>query len=184
MDHQQNNLYNQQPTGQMPMSGPMPPPPTPNQPGQTPLERRRMMAQNDVRNAANGVMSFPKWVTQYGVMAYILALAVVSLMYNAYSLPWYYMLSGVTGVVAIFLFGSYMAERLSPLRVHKEKIFKQRIFLIAFIPRIVWMLLIYNLFMQNYGDSFGFEHGDAEYYDLLGKYVSGLISSVSITSRV
>lgn len=135
------------------------------------------MAQNDVRNAANGIMSFPKWLSQYSIVAYILALAVVSFMYSAYGLPWYYMLSGVTGVVAIFLFGSYMAERLSPLRVHKEKIFKQRIFLIAFIPRIVWMLLIYNLFMQNYGDSFGFEHGDAEYYDLLGRYVSGLISN-------
>ena len=37
------------------------------------------------------------------------------------------------------------------------------------------MFLIYYIFMQNYGDAFGFDSGDATYYDELGRLVASLI---------
>lgn len=118
---------------------------------------------------------FPKWVTQYGVVVYLLALVVVNLMYSSYSLPWYYMLSGVVAVVTFFLYGSHLTERMQLYKLRKEKSFEQRIFWIAFIPRVGWMFLIYAIFMQNYGDAFGFEKADAHYYHDLGEYVAGMI---------
>lgn len=111
---------------------------------------------------------FPKWVTQYGVVVYLMALAVVSLMYSSYSMPWYYMLSGVVAIIAFFFYGSHLAESTSPERMRKGTSFEKRIFLIAFLLRAGWMLLIYAIFMQNYGDAFGFENMDADFYDKLG----------------
>ena len=155
---QDSNRYIQQ-HPQMPM---MPPSPMVRN-GRYDIENRRL------KNV------FPKWVTQYGVVVFLMALAVVSFMYSAYSMSWYYMLSGIVAVVVFFLYGSHLAERTSPLRMRKEKTFEQRIFWIALIPRILWMLLIYAIFMQSYGDAFGFENADAKYYHDLGEFVSGLI---------
>lgn len=120
---------------------------------------------------------FPKWLSQYPIAVYLVALGAISMMYSTYSLPWYYLLSGVVAVTAFFLFGSTAADRTSEARLQKQKSFEKKIFLIAFVPRLVFMLLLYEIFMSNYGDAFGFESGDANYYDELGQFVAGLIEN-------
>lgn len=156
-----NNPYNEQGQSQMPV---MPPPPIPN--GNRRLEIR------DWRLKTGGMMpmmkkpvAFPKWLTQYGVMVYIMALAAVSFMYSAASIPWYFMLSGVVAIVVFFLYGSTLIEQTSMHKIHREKVFERRIFMISLALRLVWTVLIYVIFMQNYGDAFGFENGDATFYD-------------------
>lgn len=111
----------------------------------------------------------PKWITQYSVVVYITALLVVSFIYSAYSMPWYYMLSGVAAVLVFFLYGNTVIKDTSLDKIRKERRFEKRIFMIAFVLRVVWMLLIYTIFMQNYGDAFGFENADAIFYDSLGQ---------------
>ena len=118
---------------------------------------------------------FPKWLTQYPIAVYIIALALISMMYSAYSLPWYYLLSGIVAVSVFFLYGSTVTKKTSIGVVQKEKAFEKRIFWIAFIPRMLYMFLIYWLFQTNYGDAFGFENADAQYYHDLGEFVSDLI---------
>lgn len=118
---------------------------------------------------------FPKWLTRNAQITYFLALAVVTFMYLAYSLPWYYMLSGVVAVGVFFLYGSTAIKDTSLDKIRKESRFEKRIFLISFVPRVIWMFLIYTIFMSSYGDAFGFENGDAVYYDALGQFVAGLI---------
>lgn len=161
MTNQNNQNNNPEP------SQPMMPPPMPPR-GQ--WQRRAMNAIGKV-----GKISFPKWLSQYAIAVYILALAVVTFMYLSHSLPWYYMLAGVVSVGVMFLYGSNLAEQTSVLRLRRERVFEQRIFWISFILRAVWMILIYSIFMQSYGDSLGFENADALYYDELGKFVSKLI---------
>ena len=124
---------------------------------------------------AQGV--FPKWLSRNALIVYFLALMVVTFMYFAYSLPWYYMLSGSVSVLVFFLYGSTLAQELSVVKMRREKRFEQRIFIIAFILRLVWMILIYTIFMQTYWDAFGFENGDANYYTDLGRFVAGLIDN-------
>lgn len=118
---------------------------------------------------------FPRWLTLYSIVVYILALMLVSFMYSEYSLPWYYMLSGVVAVMVFFLYGSTAIKGTSLDKIRKESRFEKRIFLIAFIPRVIWMFLIYTIFMKSYGDAFGFENSDATYYRDLGEFVAGLI---------
>lgn len=150
--------YNQPPMGQ----GMMPP--------QMPM---RKMVMNGARRMQD---AFPKWITQHSIVVYILALAIVSFMYSAYSMPWYYMLSGVVAVTVFFLYGSFLTKNLAIEKISKEKKFEKKIFWIAFIPRLLWVLLIFGIFQSNYGNAFGFENGDAPYYNDLGAFVAKLIS--------
>lgn len=140
-------------------------------------QRRALNAIGRVRG-----ISFPKWLTQYGMLVYVVALATVSLLYSAYSLPWYYVLSGVVAVFVFFVIGSRLVEQTSVFKVHREKNFERRIFFIALMLRVAWMFLIYTIFMNSYGDAFGFENGDALFYDELGREFSKAIREGSFVS--
>lgn len=85
------------------------------------------------------------------------------------------MLSGVAAVLVFFGYGQSLSQQLSETHVRTERRFEKRIFWIAFIPRVIWMFLIYYIFMRDYGNAFGFENADATYYDDMGKFVSHLI---------
>lgn len=133
-----------------------------------PMPPQGYMWQRDANRMGRMQNLFPKWLTQYSVVLYVILLVIISLMYSANSLPWYYMLSGVVAVIVFFLYGSSVAEQTSIMKIRREKAFEKRIFIIAFIPRVIWTLLIYTIFMQNYGDAFGFDNADAVFYDGMG----------------
>lgn len=148
----QNNLYYQQ--------QPMMPPREPR------VWIRRVVKAKDL---------FPRWLSQYSVVVYILALAVVSFMYSEYGLPWYYVLSGVVAVIVFFLFGNTAVQNTTIDKVRKEKVFERKLLLMAFIPRVVFTILLYWVFQANFQDAFGFEAGDASYYHDLGEFVAAQI---------
>lgn len=161
MQQQNNNTYNQPPMGQG----------IPPQHTDTPMRNR-------VNNWWRRMQEvFPRWLTTYPIVTYIFALFLVSIIYSAYIMPWYYLLSGVIAVLVFFLYGSTVTKQLALDRVRKERVFEKKIFLMAFIPRLLITLLLYWIFQSNYGDAFGFENGDAQYYDDMGKLVSGLINN-------
>lgn len=112
---------------------------------------------------------FSSMVSKNAIAVYLLALVGVSLMYSAYSMPWYYMLAGVVGVLAFFQYGGKVIVDTSNIKIRREKAFEKRIFITALIPRLIVVLLIQILFSSIYGDAFGFENADAVYYDDLGK---------------
>ena len=151
-------MTNNQYTYNQPPMGPVMPP-------QAPMSMRQRMSRG-VRRVQD---VFPKWLSKNALIAYFLALAVVTFMYSTYSLPWYYVLSGVIAVLVFFLYGSTAIKDTSLDKLRKESRFEKRIFLIAFIPRVIWMFLIYTIFMNSYGNAFGFENADATFYDQLGR---------------
>lgn len=120
--------------------------------------------------------AFPRWLSQYAVAAYILALVVVSIMYSAYSMPWYYMLSGIIAVLVFFLYGRTLTAEMSMERIRTKKNFERRIFGVAFVPRVTLMLLLYTIFQSSYGDPFGFEGSDAQFYHEFGLDFSAAFS--------
>ena len=164
MNTPQNSYYNQQPI-------------TPPQP-RMPMRQRMTKGILMIRDA------FPKWLTQYSIVAYILALVVVSCMYSAYSLPWYYMLSGVVAVFVFFLYGGYETKKLLADRLRKEKTFEKKIFLIALVPRVLFMLLLYWIFQDNYHDAFGFENGDANFYNEMGTIMARALGDGTFAKEV
>lgn len=142
--NENNQTYNQIPQGQM-----MPP-----------IGPRGWM-----RRVTKAKDAFPKWLTQYSVVVYLLSLAIVSFIYSAYSLPWYYMLSGLVAVLVFFLYGNTLLQKTSIVKMRKERTFEKRLLIYALIPRLLFMLLIYWIFESNYNNAFGFEEGDASYYN-------------------
>lgn len=144
--------------------------PAPSQP-LMPVMSRVMNASAKIKEA------FPKWLSQYSIVVYILALAIVSFIYSDFSLPWYYMLFGIVSIAFFFLYGGTLIKGTSPYKLRKEKTFEKRIFLIALVPRVILVFLLYWIFQTNYQDAFGFEGGDALYYHELGVYVKGLIEN-------
>ena len=133
-------------------------------------QRRRRL-----NNAVSAI--FPKWLTRNALIVYILALAVVSFMYSAYSMPWYYLLSGIVAVMVFFLYGSTAIKDTSLDKMQKESRFEKRLFVTAFVPRVLFMLLLYWVFQANYGDAFGFENADANYYHVQGQMFSEAIKN-------
>ena len=122
-----------------------------------------------------GKRLFPNWLSLYPMVAYVAALMVVTVMYSSFSMSWYYMLSGLIAVSVFFLYGKTLVRQTTELVIRKEKNFEKRIFIISLALRIAWTLLIYWIFMENYGDAFGFENMDAVLYDELGKFVAKMI---------
>ena len=175
MDNRQNTYQQQIPEqGMIPPQGPMMPPmppqmqPRPNRAGQ---DRRRQ--QKEVMMM--GKRLFPNWLSLYPMVAYVAALMVVTVMYSSFSMSWYYMLSGLIAVSVFFLYGKTLVGQTTELVIRKEKNFEKRIFIISLAFRIAWTLLIYWIFMEYYGDAFGFENADPTYYDELGQFVAGMI---------
>ena len=148
------NTYNPQHSAPMPPMppGPMMPPP--------------------MREA---LLKFPSWLNKYAVVVYVMALLIVTGMYSAYSMPWYYLLSGVVSVTLFFGYGMNLAKRYAVNKIKRETNFEKRIFGIAFFLRAIWVITIYAIFMTYYGNAFGFENADASYYNDLGQFVAGLI---------
>ena len=164
MNIPQNTYYNQQP-----MMTPQP---------RMPIRQRMEKGVQRMQNV------FPKWLSQYPIAVYILTLALVNFMYSEFSLPWYYMLSGLVAVLAFFLFGVSATKNLAIDRIRKEKTFEKKIFILAFVPRLIWMILIYIIFMNTYGDPFGFENRDTLFYDDLGKALAESIEKGNFGAAV
>ena len=121
------------------------------------------------------LLKFPSWLNKYAVVVYVMVLIIVTGMYYAYSMPWYYLLSGVVSVTLFFGYGMNIAKRYAVNKIKREANFEKRIFGVAFLLRVIWVVLIYSIFMTYYGDAFGFEDADATYYNDLGQFVAGLI---------
>ena len=121
--------------------------------------------------------AFPIWLTQYSIVVYCIALLSISITYSSFSLPWYYMLSGIVAVLTFFLYGGTVTKNMSISRIRKSIVFEKRIFWYAFIPRILLVLILYWIFLANYGDTFGFENSDSTYYNMMGEFVANLINS-------
>lgn len=116
--------------------------------------------------------TMPRWLNDRAIWLYVAALFFITILYSTFSLPWYYMLSGVVSVFVFFVYGRHLSQTLSFRRVSSSRAFEKKIFSIAFCVRLAWMLLIYNIFLESYGNPFGFENADACYYDEKGQNVA------------
>lgn len=115
---------------------------------------------------------FPRWLANYAIVVYVMALLLISILFSSYGMAWYFVLAGIVSMLVFFYYGQKLARDTSVRKIKKEKEFSKRIFWIAFIPRLLITFLLYEIFMSNYGNAFGFECGDAMYYDELGGFVA------------
>ena len=118
---------------------------------------------------SNPYTYLPKWISNKAIMVYVAALLLVTGIYFRYSMPWYYMLSGAVAVIVFFFYGNKLTKKWGVDKVRSEKRFEKNIFWISFALRLGWVLLIYAIFQNYWGDAFGFENADAAFYDSVGR---------------
>lgn len=152
---------------------------------QPPMPPRGGQRRQSVRSVVRRIQEvFPSWLSRYSTVTYLFALLVVGFVYSNYAMPWYYWVSGTVSVVVFFFYGSYLAnDKLSIDRIHRQRNFEKKIFWIAFILRLVWAILIFIIFTNEYGDAFGFENGDSTFYDYQAKVFAQAISNGNFLSE-
>ncbi|MCQ2336036.1 MAG: hypothetical protein MJ010_02500 [Paludibacteraceae bacterium] len=118
---------------------------------------------------------FPRWMSNKSIAFYFIALLLVSAIYQQFSLPWYYMLSGSVSVFVFFHYATTLSRQWTTNKITTDKRFEKKIFWASFAIRFVWMTLIYIVFQTEYDNAFGFENGDATFYSDSAKNVASLI---------
>ena len=118
---------------------------------------------------------FPKIIAQKSVQCYIITLLIVTMLFFQRSLSLYLFIFGLVSVVGFF-YGSYSLSKkwmnLTP------KLYEKKLFKVAFVIRLIYVIFIYFLNYELYGTFHESEPGDTGFYidtplhavSLVGKY--------------
>ena len=153
------NTYNQQPTGQMPMSGPMPPPP-PNRPRGW---RERWMQRFGMDMAVpmqKGERTIPNWLTGKAMVFLFVAMFVC---WGAFGyVPAFDLWIVAALSVILFFYGGQAMSRGWERK--KERAFVRYVFIAGFVVRLIWVLYCYLYFNPEYhGNTYG-DTADVDWY--------------------
>ena len=107
------------------------------------------------------ISSFPKQIANKGILLYVASLAIVSVLYMNYAIPWYFMLMGIVEVSLFFMFAPKLGKSWGKYTPDK---FEKRLFWAAFVLRIVWVTFSYYFYDHNTGQPFEYGAADALAY--------------------
>ena len=109
---------------------------------------------------------FPKFFSSKAIYCYLITLALVSIVFMRYALPFQFMLFGLVPVIVFFAF----ANRLTMDWYHiSPKQFSKKVFITAFIIRLVYVVFIYFYYIQMTGEPHAFHKADEGAYQILGE---------------
>lgn len=93
----------------------------------------------------NRLTYFPSNYAFQAVIAYISALLIIAIRFNAYVMLWYWWLFGIVGVLGFF----YGANKLTKLwGAYTERLFKKQLFWTALAIRVIMVLILYWFFIR------------------------------------
>lgn len=104
---------------------------------------------------------FPKIIAQKSIQCYIITLLIVTMLFFQHSLSLYLFVFGIASVVGFF-YGSFSLSKkwinLTP------KSYEKKLFKVAFVVRLVYVILIYFLNYELYGTFHESNGGDIGFY--------------------
>ena len=113
---------------------------------------------------------FPRRVASNAIITYLVALAIVSVVFFRYIMLWGYIVLGITWVVGFFL----LTEKWSVEWRHlPEKMYLKYLFQAAIIIRLVWVVASYFFYLSWTGLPFEFDAHDAMGYHEEAKWLAG-----------
>lgn len=101
---------------------------------------------------------FPKQIAHRAIAVYLVALAIISVVYISYAMHFEYMAFGITCVVGFFLLTSKWTKTWGAM---SEKKFAENLFLTALTIRVIWVIFSYFYYISATGHPFEFDTGDA-----------------------
>ena len=113
---------------------------------------------------------FPRKIASNAIITYLVALAIVSVVFFRYIMLWGYIVLGITWVVGFFL----LTEKWSVEWRHlPEKMYLKYLFQAAIIIRLVWVVASYFFYLSWTGLPFEFDAHDAMGYHEEAKWLAG-----------
>jgi hypothetical protein len=101
---------------------------------------------------------FPKQISYRAIAVYLIALVSVSFIYSDYAMKFVFIALGLISVFGFFLFTSSLTINWKDI---PEKVFLQRIFAIAVVLRLIWVIFSYYFYIKETGQPFEFGTADA-----------------------
>lgn len=109
----------------------------------------------------DGFSFLPREMTSYSLMAYLVALALTSLLYYSQAMPFWLVLFGILSIMLFFIGGNYLTKRYGHI---VEKDYIKHVFIIALLIRLCYAIFIYYFNWQHYGTYYESSVGDIEWY--------------------
>ena len=101
---------------------------------------------------------FPKQISKYAIAVYLISLTFISIYYWYYTMKFGYIILGFAFVAGFFLFtGKWSREWLEI----PDKQYVKRIFWIAVLLRLIWVVTSYYYYINATGQPFEFDSADA-----------------------
>lgn len=112
---------------------------------------------------------FPDKIAKKGISMYLISLAVVSIVFFRHAMPVVYILLGIIWVTGFFLLSSSCSKKWMRLPV---KEFAWRVFWVALLLRLVWVVFSYFFYKSQTGQPFEFGAADAVGYHEEAKWLA------------
>lgn len=104
---------------------------------------------------------FPKIIAQKSIQCYIITLLIVTMLFFKHSLSLYLFVFGIVSVVGFFYGSFYLSKKWINLT---PKSYEKKLFKVAFVIRLIYVILIYFLNYELYGTFHESNGGDIEMY--------------------
>ena len=104
---------------------------------------------------------FPHQIANRALLAYSFSLALVTMLFFSHAMPWLYIVLGIVLVAAFFVLSSKWS--ISWERMNTEQ-FAQKLFGVALLIRIVWVIASYYYYIETTGIPFDKDASDALAY--------------------
>lgn len=114
----------------------------------------------------------PKYFSNKAIGLYLILLVIVNLYFYNYVLAPVWWIFGVVEVVGFFYFSSFLTKKWV---VYSPKLFTKKVFKMALIIRLVWVVVSYFFYIYMTGQPFEFGSADAFNYHTRALWIRGLV---------
>ena len=108
---------------------------------------------------------FPKYFSSRAIYCYVITLALVSVIFMNFVMPFQFMLFGFVAVIVFFVYGNRLTmdwQRYSP------ETFTKKLFVAALVIRLVYVIFIYFYYIDMTGLPHAYHPGDELFYAYVG----------------
>lgn len=108
---------------------------------------------------------FPRYFSTRAIICYVVTLALVSVAFMRYVMPFQFMLFGLVPVLVFFVYGSRLTKDWFKFSTRS---FTKKLFLTALILRVVYVVFIYFYYLEMTGKPHAYYPGDELLYTYIG----------------
>ena len=109
---------------------------------------------------------FPKYFSSRAIYCYLATLALVSLVFYRYAMPFQFMLFGIGAILIFFVFGNKLTIGWQHFG---SNTFTKKLFITALLIRVVYVVFIYFYYMNMTGSPHAYHAGDELAYQIYGE---------------